>query len=82
MSNFIAEIWAKETREALDFMKKVMGAMPELPHRQRFLWWHRHFCQECEVYREEWRKVWAAHLEEGLRVQIPNFSSLMENPHA
>ena len=75
-THFLPDIWATETKDALDAIDRMMSGLPTLPHRQRFLWWHRHHCEPCKDYRREWDAAWK-NIYQGKELRIPQFTSLV-----
>ena len=72
-AEFIPEVWAEETAAMLRFLERL--GFPILPHRIRFWWWHRHFCQPCQDYDRKVAERWKQ-IKRGQTLHIPRFDVL------
>ncbi len=77
-AQFIAEIWAEETAEALKCIEGLWGGLPQPPHRRLFRWWHRRFCAACQDYQVRWDEALAENIKKyaGQTLNIPRFDML------
>ncbi len=66
---YLAEAWTEETAAILRFLEDFR------PHRLRFRWWHRHFCQSCRDHGRKMDEYWKR-LGRGQMLHIPRFDVL------
>ena len=49
MSDYIAELWAADIYDTLEFARTInrLLGIPEYEHRRQWDWWHDYFCASC-----------------------------------
>lgn len=62
-AQYISEMWADDTADAVQFGVDVsILVSPAYPHRRRWQWWHIRHCAGCRQADRDWpeqkRKFW------------------------